>query len=119
MKNEIKNPANPRMNIPKVAGIDIDKPFTQVIRQLIIPEKPVGLVGEKVVYNQKYLKECINGPSVPLPDCGYFIITKACLLDDGKVMVSLFPFPEWRETMYDGTHIAACNLSKYKSNGSE
>jgi hypothetical protein len=67
----------------------------QVIHQIIIPETPRGLVGEKVVYTEKYLKlmaryddSCV----VPLPECGYFVITKVQFRAFG-VIVSLYPHP--------------------------
>jgi hypothetical protein len=51
-----------------------------------------GLIGEKVVWNEKYIKmNSMHGWSPePLPECGYFRIKKATLCDDGKVRVSLY-----------------------------
>jgi len=89
----------------------------QVIHQLIIPETPTGLIGEKVVYNKQYLKsyeKSIKKPEVPVPECGYFTITKAVLQDDGRVMVALYPYPKWHTTFSDGTHICVGNMKKYE-----
>ena len=87
----------------------------QIIHQLIIPETPTGLIGEKVVYNEKYLSKCKNGiAAVPLPECGYFTITKATLLDNGGVMVQLRPYPHGYFRFQDDTHIGISNMKKFK-----
>jgi hypothetical protein len=88
----------------------------QVIHQIIIPETPVGLIGEKVVYNEKYLKRCKNSkPLVPLPECGYFTITGAVLQSDGRVMVTLYPYSPGITCFMDGTNICAGYMKKYES----
>ena len=87
-------------------------PVVQVINQVIIPEQPVGLVGEKVVYSQKFLKSCRDG-IVTVPACGYFVITKATIDRECRVMVALHPRPHERECFRDGTHAALRNLEKY------
>ena len=89
----------------------------QVIHQIIIPETPVGLIGRKVVYNERYLKmNAKNGwHTIPLPPCGYFTILRAVLEDDGRVMVRLSDH-ENRFRFIDGTHICACYLKPYKDN---
>ncbi|HCC51482.1 MAG TPA: hypothetical protein DEQ30_05000 [Porphyromonadaceae bacterium] len=48
-----------------------------VEQRIVMPEKPTGLVGEKVKYTEAFLKKRDYNPTLPLPDCGYFIITKA------------------------------------------
>ena len=83
----------------------------QVIHQYIIPEKPTGLIGEKVVYNEKYLKRVKYEVDYPLPECGYFTITKAVLKDDGGVMVALHP--HHHAFFEGGTHIHLGNMKKY------
>ena len=84
----------------------------QVIHQIIIPEKPVGLIGEKVKYSDKYLKK--GDPGVPLPKEGYFTITKAELEDDGRVMVALQPWPSNYCRFINGTLICLGNIVKYQ-----
>ena len=86
----------------------------QIIHQIIIPETPTGLIGEKVKYSEKYLKK--GPPCVPLPDTGYFTITKAVLEDDGRVMVALQPYPSNYVRFINGTHICLGNMVKYKQN---
>jgi hypothetical protein len=88
----------------------------QVIHQIIIPEKPTGLIGEKVVYNEKFLKGVKNPDEYLslIPECGYFIITKAVLREDGNVMVALYPWTSGRTHFVDSTHICVGNMKKYK-----
>ena len=89
----------------------------QVIHQIIIPETPVGLIGEKVVYTEKYLKynekKGWGHTVVPLPECGYFTITKAVLEDYGRVTVALSPHPR-NCSGSNGTHICIDHMKKYK-----
>ena len=85
----------------------------QVIHQIIIPEHPLGLIGEKVVYNEKYLKKCKDVPPVPLPPCGYFTILRAVLKDDGRVMVALSDCGNYC-TFEDDTHTCIGNLKPHK-----
>ncbi|MDR0941170.1 MAG: hypothetical protein LBM68_02965 [Bacteroidales bacterium] len=51
-------------------------PVHQIVYQTIIPTKPTRLIGEKVVYNERFYKtfgtDDSNHP--PLPLCGYFTI---------------------------------------------
>lgn len=83
----------------------------------IIPDIPRGLIGEKVVYSPRYLKKIKHHDSLaPVPDCGYFIITKAVLCDDGRVMVALHPMPYGRIQHNDGTDICLGNMVKYNEN---
>jgi len=86
----------------------------QVIHQIIIPEKPQGLIGEKVVYNESFLKilERKQLKPDPVPECGYFIITKVEMEDNGNVMVALYP-QKYFHTYRDGTNISLRNLKKY------
>jgi len=86
--------------------------YIQVVRQLVIPETPTGLIGEKVVYNDKFLRSINYEPIVPLPECGYFIITKATIDDRGNVMIAFHPCPS-NYNNPDGTHINVCNMKKY------
>jgi hypothetical protein len=89
----------------------------QIIHQIIIPEKPVGLIGEKVKYSDKYLKwHEKRGTEVctPVPESGYFTITKAELEDDGRVMVALQPWPSNYGRFMNGTHICLGNMVKYQ-----
>jgi len=87
----------------------------QVIHQIIIPETPTGLIGEKVVYNEGYLNRCKgDGRERKLPDCGYFTITKAVLEEDGRVMVALYPHPNGHTGFGDGTDICVGNMKRYK-----
>jgi len=88
-------------------------PVTQIIHQVIIPETPTGLIGEKVVYNEKYLKKCENKPDVALPECGYFVIIKAVLEEDGRVMVGLYPYSHRKIRRPDGTDICLSYMKKY------
>ncbi|MDR1371257.1 MAG: hypothetical protein LBJ72_14225 [Dysgonamonadaceae bacterium] len=88
----------------------------QVIHQIVIPETPTGLIGEKVVYNEKFLKK-VKDPSSYLdliPECGYFTITKAVLDREGSVMVALYPYPSRRSCFGSGTHICVGNMKKYE-----
>lgn len=97
---------------------NIEPQQAQIIHQIVIPEHPTGLIGEKVVYNEKYLKKAGSDHPVPVPSCGYFTIVKAVLDDrssDAKVMVALYPYPSNRFTNYDGTHIALGNMKRYES----
>jgi hypothetical protein len=73
-----------------------------------------GLLGEKVVWSEKYLKRKFKSECMPepLPECGYFIITKAVLKDDGGVMVALHPYKG--SSFLDGTNINLCWLKKYE-----
>jgi hypothetical protein len=87
----------------------------QVIHQIIIPETPAGLIGEKVQYSERYLKLKNGWTPEPLPECGYFTITKAVLEDDGRVMVALHPHP-YPPGFMSGTHICLANMVKYKQN---
>jgi hypothetical protein len=48
-----------------------------VEQRIVMPEKPTGLIGEKVTYTEAYMKKVGYSPTLPIPDCGYFIITKA------------------------------------------
>jgi hypothetical protein len=85
---------------------------------LVTTENPIGLIGEKVVYNEKHLnwyEKRGREIDTPLPKCGYFTITKTILYDDGRVMVALHPYPPDRGSFRDGTHICIQNLKKYKS----
>lgn len=53
---------------------------------------PNGLIGQKVVYNKKYLeyyKKNGEEPDVPLPERGYFTILSAYLTEYGAVIVTL------------------------------
>ena len=86
----------------------------QVIHQIVIPENPQGLIGEKVVFNEKYLKyfEKRGIETNPVPPCGYFTITKAVLQPDGNVMVTLCPNKDMFR-FNDGTNTALGNLKKY------
>lgn len=88
----------------------------QVVHQIVIPEKPTDIVGQKVTYNEKYLKKCKGEPSYPVPECGYFIITKAVLYDDCTVMVRLHPVSSSYHTFNSGTHIFLGNMKLYKEN---
>ena len=83
--------------------------------QLIVAETD-GLVGLKVVYNEKYLDYFAKrgyAPAIPLPPCGYFTIRRAVLHDDGRVMVELSDH-ENLQSFNDGTHICAANLRPFK-----
>ena len=84
----------------------------QTIHQVILQDAPRGLIGEKVVYSEKFLKVMKGNPTVPLPECGYFTITSAVLQEDGRVMVALYPYPH---RYGDGTHIYVENMRKYKN----
>ena len=86
---------------------------SQVVYQTVIPQVPKDIVGEKVIYNEKYLKKRLKD-YVPVPECGYFTIIKAVLQDDGRVMVALYPYPRGYQTFQDGTHICVANMKKYK-----
>ena len=48
----------------------------QVIHQIIIPERPIGLIGEKVVFTDKFLKDCPDAAQHALSrvDTPYFTI---------------------------------------------
>ena len=89
----------------------------QVIHQIIIPETPAGLVGQKVVYNERCLKmKAKHGWNIiPLPPRGYFTILRAVLEDDGHVTVRLSDH-ENRVPSANGTHICVCYLKPYKDN---
>jgi len=92
-----------------------DEPVkVQVIHQFITPREPRNIIGEKVVYNESYLKRLKTEPCVPIPECGYFTITDAVLKDDGRVMVALYPYPTFYQKFNDGTHICVGNMKKYK-----
>jgi len=86
----------------------------QVIHQLVIPEKSDGLIGEKVVYSEKYLKKQKNSDEYILPECGYFTIMKSVLQDDGRVMVALYPKHNHLGRFSDGTNICVGNMVRYK-----
>ena len=53
----------------------------QVIHQIIIPETPVGLIGEKVVFTDKFLKDCPDAAQLALSrvNTPYFTIIGAWL----------------------------------------
>jgi hypothetical protein len=88
----------------------------QVIHQLIIPEIPVGLIGEKVTYSPKFLnwhKKRNYEISIPLPACGYFTILGAILYPDGSCMVKLSGHENLCH-FQDGTHIELRHLVKYE-----
>jgi hypothetical protein len=79
--------------------------------------EPVGLIGEKVVYNEKHLKwyeKRGREIELPIPECGYFTITKAVLENDGRVMVTLHPIPAGHGHFLNGTHICVQNMKKYQ-----
>ena len=105
-----------RAHTNQTAGKVPAEQITQIFYQIFIPETPTGLIGEKVVYNEKYLKRCNGEPMVPLPDQGYFTITKAIMYEDGSVMVALKPYA--RGHFSDGTHTSLANIKKYKEGGS-
>ena len=84
--------------------------ITQVFHQITIPETPTGLIGEKVVYNKKYLKMCKENPPSPLPECGYFTITKAILDENSNVMVALYPYNG--QVYRKGVNISLSNMEK-------
>jgi hypothetical protein len=84
----------------------------QVIHQLVIPEKPVGLIGEKVVYNPAFLRKCKFFSLYPVPESGYFTITKSVLLEDGRVMVKLYPYED--EKLFEDTHICLSTMRKWE-----
>ena len=86
-------------------------PQVQVIHKCIIREKPKGLIGERVVYNENSLRKLRF--IYPMPECGYFIITKAVLQDDCSVRVALHPHRT--NTDDDGTHINLSDLKKYST----
>jgi hypothetical protein len=68
---------------------EFGKIFTQFEKQGGVS---LGLIGEKVVYKEKYLRFCEKrGCKIDkqIPARGYFTITKAILRKDGKVMVAL------------------------------
>jgi len=78
----------------------------QVIHQIVIPETPKGLVGEKVIFTEKYLKmmeKRDKAEIAPLPECGYFVITKAQFTVYG-VIVSVYPHPSNRWNEYGVGH---------------
>jgi hypothetical protein len=85
---------------------------TVIEHRIVIPETPVGLIGEKVTYSEKYLKKCKGEPSFPMPECGYFTITKAVMREDCSVMIALHPLPNWYYSHLDGTHICLSNMAK-------
>jgi hypothetical protein len=90
----------------------------QIIHQYVIPQIPSGLIGEKVVYNEQYIKWHEKRGSeiaIPLPPCGYFTILQAVLHDDGRVTVQLSDHENLFH-MKDGTHICISNLKPYKEN---
>ena len=53
----------------------------QVIHQIIIPEKPTGLIGEKVIFTDKFLKDCPDAAQLALSrvNTPYFTIIGAWL----------------------------------------
>ena len=106
-----------KSNTPKGAKSSNQEPVTfQVIHQLIIPEKPTGLIGEKVVYGDKWVKyheKKGTKPHPPLPECGYFTITKTIFREDGNVMVGLHPHNGI--VFNDGTHLCIAHLKPYKA----
>jgi len=73
----------------------------QTVYQTVIPETPCGLIGEKVVYNEKYLKSHNEDFPVVIPENGYFTISKVFAenLSNGKIhiRVKLEPFPYGRQ----------------------
>jgi hypothetical protein len=78
----------------------------QVIHQIVISETPKGLVGEKVIFTEKYFKmmgKRNNAEIAPLPECGYFVITKAQFTVYG-VIVSVYPHPSNRWNEYGVGH---------------
>ena len=86
-------------------------PQIKVVNKYIIPEKPEGLIGERVVYNEKYLKSLRS--CLPLvPERGYFTITKAVLRDDGSVRVALYPNHNHSRDD-DDTHVCLSDLKRY------
>jgi hypothetical protein len=110
------NTCNQRRRTKRAETLDANAPVIHnriVEHRLVIPETPAGLIGEKVTYNEKFLRKCKGEPSFPLPECGYFTITKAVLMDDGRVMVRLHPVSEHKQIMKDGTHICVGNMQKY------
>jgi hypothetical protein len=110
------NTCSQRRRTKRAAAPDANAPVIHnhiVEHRLVIPETPAGLIGEKVTYNEKYLRKCKGAPPYPLPDCGYFTIVKAVLQDDGRVMVRLHPVSAYLQTFKDKTHIGVRNLKKY------
>jgi hypothetical protein len=91
----------------------------QVVHQIIISEGADCLVGQKVVYNEKYYKvfgKPNNNWREEIPECGYFVITKAVLQDDGRVMVALDAFTEkCRAKNIDGTHMRVGYFKKFQN----
>ncbi|MFJ1431332.1 hypothetical protein ACILE2_11120 [Capnocytophaga canimorsus] len=87
-------------------------------RELARLEGPENIIGAKVVYNEKYLKRLKkdNDTDRKLPECGYFVITKARLQDDGRVMVQL---DNKRGNFLDDTHISLGNLKMYEPQKTE
>ena len=47
----------------------------------------------EIANTPEYLKKTNYSPTIPLPDCGYFTITKVVLEDNGNVMATLYPWP--------------------------
>ena len=82
--------------------------------RIVMPETPTGLIGEKVVYSERFLKKYGDPSSLaPLPDCGYFIITKAIIDRHNNVQIAIYPYPAWRQVFSDGTHISLGNMVRY------
>jgi hypothetical protein len=102
----------------KVQKANIAPVQTQIIHQYVIPTNPQGLIGEKVVYSNKFINKMKQhgGVHVPLPECGYFTIVKAVLSAmrgyGTGVMVALSPYD--KGTFRDGTHISLGNMKKYE-----
>ena len=74
---------------------------TQVIYQTIINETPSkGLIGEKVVPNEKFKKEhfCLLTEIFP-KNSRYYIITDVKLEDDGRVMFYI-TYPDGKNMLY-------------------
>jgi hypothetical protein len=88
--------------------------LVRIIHRHISPERADGLIGEKVTYSEKYLRLIKHDPTVPVPACGYFTITKAVLKDDGRVMVALHPVPSYIHRRNDGTDICVGWMKKVK-----
>ena len=103
--------SNERKFPPSKPPQTIHEPQVQVIHKYVINEQPEGLIGERVVYGENYLKSLRS--NIPLvPECGYFTITKAVLHYDGRVTVALHPSKNHNKDD-DGTHICLSELKKY------
>jgi hypothetical protein len=94
----------------------VEATSVQVIHQIILQEHPTGLIGEKVVYNEKYLKwhkKKNYEISIPLPECGYFTIIGVILYPDGSCMVKLSDHENLFH-FHDATNISLYHLAKYE-----